>query len=277
MIKVNPKRIKSTILGLGELRKELSIVTLNIYQMKGIISSSNVLEHDDIRLIRKFQEKFDLVIDGYFGPKSALKLELVLAEMFKSTDVINQYTSEPKALAEPIWFINFNKINPVFLSSQDERQAMYTRLGIPSKKGSNCISVEPAYPMVASWNTNIKIIKLTVHKLVAPYLDKALKEVREKFTDDEINTLRINRYGGGFSYRKIRGGNKLSTHAYGGAIDIDSIGNPMGAKPCNTNFGKHPELALRFFSIMLKHGFKTLEHDLMHLEHTGKPFNDYVK
>jgi hypothetical protein len=33
---------------------------------------------------------------------------------------------------------------------------------------------------------------------------------------------------GGFNYRNIRGGDKLSQHAYGTAIDLNSMSNPMG-------------------------------------------------
>jgi len=35
-------------------------------------------------------------------------------------------------------------------------------------------------------------------------------------------------YGGSFNYRLIRGGNTLSMHAYGCAIDVDVERNPMG-------------------------------------------------
>ncbi len=48
-------------------------------------------------------------------------------------------------------------------------------------------------------------------------------------------------YAGAFEFRLIRGGQSLSMHAFGAAVDHDPGRNPLGAPPASCRFGNTPE------------------------------------
>lgn len=123
-------------------------------------------------------------------------------------------------------------------------------LGDPLSAGwedQNLVTV--AAPNGQSWR---------VHRLAAP-----------AFTG-LINELAANGYelgsSGGFNYRNIRGGNTLSEHAFGNAIDINAAANPMG--------GTTSDLPPNIGEIAAKYGLEwggnwKNRPDPMHFEWTG--------
>lgn len=48
-------------------------------------------------------------------------------------------------------------------------------------------------------------------------------------------------YAGAYEFRLIRGGDELSMHAFGAAVDHDPARNPLGAPPERCRFGNAPE------------------------------------
>jgi hypothetical protein len=163
------------------------------------------------------------------------------------------------------YFIKNNRVNPKFLC-HDSNDDIRRKYGKPVRFSHYLAEIKVPYPMVLAWNTKAGVTRIRCHKQVAKPLANALSEI--KHHPDMIKTLGLNLYAGCHNYRKIRGGIHLSSHSWGISIDINSSGNPFRCQPKSTTLGKHPELALQFANIMLKHGFKTLEYDLMHWQYT---------
>jgi len=106
----------------------------------------------------------------------------------------------------------------------------------------------PIYPMFYSEH-NVPLKTLLVHKLCVPTFDKAFGNVLKHFGIDKIKELRLNISGGTYNYRLMRGGSRLSVHAYGIAIDMDPNYNPF----------PHPwhsgGINIDFANIMMEAGF----------------------
>jgi hypothetical protein len=74
-----------------------------------------------------------------------------------------------------------------------------------------------------------------------------------------------------YNFRKIRGSNRLSTHAWAISIDIDSAKNPQG-KPHDESKGMMPKAVVKIFEAAgWKWGgrFGGKRVDCMHFQATG--------
>ena len=84
----------------------------------------------------------------------------------------------------------------------------------------------------------IKVSGIRMHRLLAGSFVAVLDEVWDfakqqlgaAATDDQVRAWlherRLDQHGGGFNFRKITGGSKLSLHSYGISIDWDPEHNP---------------------------------------------------
>jgi hypothetical protein len=118
--------------------------------------------------------------------------------------------------------------------------------------------------------SGIRMHKLLADSFIAVLDDiwaHAAEEVGPGATDDEIrdwlHARRLDQHGGGFNFRPITGGKKLSLHAYGIAIDWDPDHNPR-QKPLTVTL---PDW---WFDIWAKHGWSDGRHfatpDPMHVQ-----------
>jgi len=60
-----------------------------------------------------------------------------------------------------------------------------------------------------------------------------------------LHKRRLDQHSGGFNFRKITGGQKLSLHAYGIAIDWDAEHNPRPARPASRRTSAPPSAGCR--------------------------------
>ena len=81
-------------------------------------------------------------------------------------------------------------------------------------------------PMVLSWDPAVEIRRIRVHKRVVPVYEAAFQAVHEGGFWRFLRVL-----GGAYHFRVVRGGAKLSTHAFGLATDHDPARNPLGEPP----------------------------------------------
>ena len=106
------------------------------------------------------------------------------------------------------------------------------------------------------------------HKLVADKFLAVFNDILKHYGLEEINRLGINKYGGCFNYRLMRGGTQLSRHSWGVAIDLHPSANSLKTPYHKALFSK-PEYA-KMHEIFEKHGFinlgKTKGYDAMHFE-----------
>jgi len=71
---------------------------------------------------------------------------------------------------------------------------------------------------------------LRVHKKCAESLQRVLAAIWDRLGHDqaEIDRIGMSIYGGGYNFRKMRGGSALSMHSWGCALDFDPARNGMG-------------------------------------------------
>jgi hypothetical protein len=89
------------------------------------------------------------------------------------------------------------------------------------KPGTGLKSVSLPYPMRLAWDLNTEINSFKAHHKVADVLEQIFVDVLRSYGLDGVRRLRLDRFGGCFNSRPMRGGSKLSTHAWGIAVDID--------------------------------------------------------
>jgi len=91
-----------------------------------------------------------------------------------------------------------------------------------------------------------EVIRVAVHRKAARPLARALIEIDRAGLWDFLSP-----YGGGYTFRRIRGSAALSMHALGLALDFDPARNPYHGDPDTSRFGSSGEgrAVVRFFEL----------------------------
>ena len=79
------------------------------------------------------------------------------------------------------------------------------------------------FPMTLSWNRSQTVSTITCHKLLASVFTGVFDRIQSSGLQNKITS-----FGGCFSFRPQRTGTKLSTHAWGIAIDLNPETNEQG-------------------------------------------------
>ncbi len=112
-------------------------------------------------------------------------------------------------------------------------------------ESANLVKVPVPWRMVAAWDKNILISSIRVHKECAQSLSSVLFRIWDATGDqDTIEHWGMDKFGGGYNYRLMRGGSRLSMHSYGCAVDFDPARNGMGDK--TPHFANCPEVVAAF-------------------------------
>jgi len=93
-------------------------------------------------------------------------------------------------------------------------------------------TIMPPWKMIYVEKRKTTVIRqFQFNKVAAPSLTRVLNAIWEHYDKDQskIEAYGLDRFGGTFNFRPIRGSTHLSNHAYGCAIDIDPDHNPLGA------------------------------------------------
>jgi len=93
--------------------------------------------------------------------------------------------------------------------------------------GTNQGKVNSPYPLKIAWDTDKIVNRFTCHEKVAPAIERVLHKVLEHYGLEEIQRLGLDLWGGALNVRKMRGGSKWSTHAWGTSIDWDPEHNKL--------------------------------------------------
>jgi len=99
--------------------------------------------------------------------------------------------------------------------------SMTSKFGQPCKV--KLTRVQCPWPLRLSWDLNSSVPHISCNEVVAESLGRVLEAIYEEYgrSDAEMRRLRLDRYGGCYNCRSIRGGSSWSTHAWGIAIDWD--------------------------------------------------------
>lgn len=92
------------------------------------------------------------------------------------------------------------------------------------------------YKMRLSWDLSQTVRRISCNRNVKASLATILKQILDYYGSIEaVQAARMDLYGGCYNFRSVRGGQTLSQHAYGAAIDLDpehnELGNPHGTMP----------------------------------------------
>jgi hypothetical protein len=79
------------------------------------------------------------------------------------------------------------------------------------------------FPMTLSWDHSQSVSAITCHKLLASAFTGVFARIQSSGLQNKVTS-----FGGCFSFRPQRTGTKLSTHAWGIAIDLNPETNEQG-------------------------------------------------
>jgi D-alanyl-D-alanine carboxypeptidase len=80
------------------------------------------------------------------------------------------------------------------------------------------------FPLPLSWDAASSVNQMTCHKKLAGVFADVFRRIQEQGLEERVKT-----FGGCFSFRLQRTGSKLSTHAWGIAIDLNPQTNAQGS------------------------------------------------
>lgn len=155
------------------------------------------------------------LIDGYWGPDTQVAYDRLRAMLLYGSAGSGWRPEDQKPVNPNNW--------P--LQTQDALSRFY---GTASPVGNpHLVTFAVPYPLKLAWDTAVEVKQITAHQKVKDSIIRVLSAVLEHYGLDTIRELRLDHYGGCFSYRKIRNGNALSTHAWGIALDFDPLRNQL--------------------------------------------------
>lgn len=132
------------------------------------------------------------------------------------------------------------------------------------------VTIKLPFRMKVAWAPGETVGSIQCHKLVAVPLVAALTEVLSVYGLAEVQRLGIDKYGGCYNFRAMRGGTSYSKHSWGIAIDIDPDRNLLRETKATARFAR-PEYKL-LLDTFEKHGFVNLgrlkNYDFMHFEYS---------
>lgn len=106
---------------------------------------------------------------------------------------------------------------------RDDLQALEAFYGPPGAE--RLVRIEPPYPHRLAWDPRKTVRHFLCHRKVKDSLERVLERVLNHYGREGIRELRLDLWGGCFNERKIRGGTRWSTHAWGIALDYDPARN----------------------------------------------------
>lgn len=132
----------------------------------------------------------------------------------------------------------------------------------------NITQVWCPWQLYASWDADLPIMSIKIHRLCENSLKRVLWSIWDiaGHERDIIRAWGMHLYGGGYVYRKKRGGSSLSMHSYGCAVDFDPGHNQMGTRG---NFADIPEVLAAFDAECWTHGGSWKRPDPMHWQATS--------
>jgi peptidoglycan hydrolase-like protein with peptidoglycan-binding domain len=211
---------------------------------------------------------YDGVVDGIIGPKTQAALrKFQTMNGLTASGVLDQATVRE--------FEDELKARPELESDEDvvpytfwPKETTETLLRYYGPVGENQVRIDTPYRMVLAWDTDTVLSKITCHKKVAESLYGALENVSHLYSEKDIIKHGFHLFGGSLNVRKIRGGNRWSTHSWGIAIDIDPARNGLNASWSEAYLGK-PECR-DFVDCFKQEGWYSLglekNYDAMHFQ-----------
>ena len=106
-------------------------------------------------------------------------------------------------------------------------------------ESANLAKVPIPWKLITAWD-GMNVTGVRVHRLCAESLGKVFDDIWLAAGQQQrkINEWGMNLYGGGYNFRLMRGGSRLSMHSWGCAVDFDPSRNGFG--DTTPNFANYP-------------------------------------
>lgn len=150
-------------------------------------------------------------IDGMVGPQTSYAREMFVARS-------KGKAAELEAWRDKVYAQPETSKPPASITRWPRQRDMVSFFGAP---GSNHVQVTLPFSMIIAWDTDSKITHFTCNAKIKEPLERIFERTLDFYTELEVRRLRLDRFGGCFNNRKMRGGSSLSTHACAVAVDID--------------------------------------------------------
>lgn len=154
--------------------------------------------------VKQWQAAIGNLQDGIFGPND-LRASLALIQA-------PQDAPAPVAAPSGAW------------PRQGAVAAFYGPAGGPACTAGRCV-LPFAFPL--AWDDSQRVLQFACHAKVAKALTDIFAESAKNYGEAEFRRLRLDRFGGCYNYRPMRGGTSLSMHSWGIAVDLDPINNQL--------------------------------------------------
>lgn len=161
-------------------------------------------------------------LDGRWGPQTAFASDQ-FAYLQARGEAPAPWREEPVAPNPNAW--------P--LEREDALTAFY---GPPGE--TNLVSIDLPYPLRLSWELSTVVHRTRCNARVKDSLGRVLVAVFAHYGADAVRELRLDVFGGGYNLRYKRGGNTLSTHAWGIAFDFDPDRNRLKWNDTRARFAR---------------------------------------
>ena len=198
-------------------------------------------------------------VDGYFGPMTDARMAALVGtkvETKRAARTNNKaYGSQIIKPKRPEWTKDLPRHDTAALTEYF------------GKPGTNLVRMTFPYPMFYGKQ---KVKTTMVNAKAKPHFEKLFNLIMERYTQDEIVELGLDQYSGCFNHRPVRGGKRLSTHAFAISMDIDAANNRFRTPFAQARFSaiEYQE----YWNCVYEAGFKALAleagFDAMHIQLT---------
>ena len=170
--------------------------------------------------VKAFQRMNGLDDDGIVGPKTRRAMDEQLEP------IADRQVDTMPPITQNLTFRSWPRDN------QNELHRFYGSVGTGQMR------LELPYEMKLAWDPSTKIKVISCHEKVGDAMYTALEKIKKAYKSSEITEHGFDLFGGVLNVRKIRGGNRWSTHAWGIAIDLDPARNSLHTSWRNAYFSK---------------------------------------
>lgn len=191
-----------------DIRYQQLLKDLDLYEgmIDGLIGPKTT------KAIKRFQTLNGLSSDGIIGPNTIQAFENqvnIIPDNNKTSSIISNF--KPSNRPYTIW----------------PRENTSSLMNFYGNVGENQTTIPIPYKMYLAWDLKKSISRITCHEKVADSLSTILENIKKSYSQEEIERHGFNLFGGTLNVRKIRGGNRWSTHSWGIAIDLDPARNGL--------------------------------------------------
>lgn len=194
--------------------------------------------------VKEAQRLLGTVVDGDFGQNDLAAVKALLPD-------------EP----EP---------DPAPVTAWPEQSAVAAFYGPAGATACTAGKVVLPFAFPLAWDDSQQITRFSCHEKVAAPLMSIFSAAAAHFGEAEFRRLKLDRFGGCYNYRVMRGGTSLSMHAWGIAVDLDPINNQLRWGKDRAAFAR-PEYNA-WWQIVEAHGARSLgraqNRDWMHIQFT---------